>query len=87
MKTKHTAGPWKAWGKGSAITDANGAGVVFPDANGRFGSGERFSDAEDEANARLIAAAPELLETARVALERIERLPGTGPKEHCDKRA
>ncbi len=67
MDTKHTPGPWLAAAKPSSrvglpiVSTVNGrsiAGVTF------FMLGEAFSnhDKESDANARLIAAAPELLE-------------------------
>ena len=53
MKTKHTPGPWKE--DGFKITDSKGKLICRVDSEGG-------SDAFDMANARLIAAAPELLE-------------------------
>lgn len=69
MKTKHTPGPWvttpepnrKEWG-----VDAGPWGIATcADAPG---------EGSAEANARLIAAAPELLEAAHDAIECIEIL-------------
>ena len=54
--SKHTPGPWKVSSSGNDIENAYGAGVCA-----------LYADESSEANARLIAAAPELLE----ALERL----------------
>ena len=53
-------GPWDGW-DGWSVEDATGA--VVCDAHGSQLDGRR------EANARLIAAAPELLEAAKLVLE------------------
>jgi hypothetical protein len=82
MTTAHTPGPWRQgngyyWGEGYAICGDHGivAGVVgkgYPCGLGRH--------PESDANARLIAAAPELL----AALERFAALPCTMPQGgHC----
>lgn len=68
--TKHTPGPWH-------IGSGNGEGSIFAD-NGRtrleIGGttlypicqvNRKWEDEEDEANARLIAAAPELLQAIK----------------------
>lgn len=57
---KHTPGPWKAFLKNGivAVTTASGKEVIHWSG---FDSSE-FSTNTDEANARLIAAAPELLD-------------------------
>jgi len=67
----HTKGPWKVYftkdgGKIIGIGDAEGAGVTDPHF-GLWSSGE-----EQEANARLIAAAPDLLEACKAALSVIK---------------
>lgn len=60
----HTPGPWKVEG-GYCVTDNNGINIL----------GETLSDAigleEHQANARLIASAPDLLEAVRALLEMI----------------
>ena len=65
-ESKHTPGPWAVYraknGKLLGVGDARAEGVTDP-----FGGLWR-SGAEMEANARLIAAAPELLEAAKMAL-------------------
>jgi hypothetical protein len=67
--SKHTPGPW------ASVHDADGDYLIMSPESGRF-IAVTYTDAEqDEANARLIAAAPEMLE----ALERIlPSLQGTG---------
>jgi len=64
----HTPGPW-VWhcepGHGGALCSAHGTVIDHTNYEGMwFG---RYLDAEDAANARLIAAAPDLLEAARLA--------------------
>jgi hypothetical protein len=58
----HTPGPWRVGDGGSwgaLVKDGNGDGICIP-CSGRLGP-------TDAANARLIAAAPELLEAVRKA--------------------
>ncbi len=77
MTHTHTQGPWH-------VGAGNGEGSIFSD-NGRtrleIGGTTLYSiaqitrgwnEVEDEANARLIAAAPELLEACMVALAAIK---------------
>ena len=60
METKHTPGPWKVFrtnaGELDSITTMNGLRVA--------GTVTFYGNNQGEANARLIAAAPELLEAA-----------------------
>lgn len=65
MSAAHTPGPWKT---GLVEEDAN---VVYSESDRAIAYCDGDDDSEtDDANARLIAAAPELLE----ALKRAERL-------------
>lgn len=79
---KHTAGPWHAdRAKSGARRDYHQIDVTG--RNGLYGSGwpltvadtsnrdRLVGDVEDAANARLIAAAPELVETLRELIEEI----------------
>lgn len=76
MNSKHTPGPW-------AVDDDNRPGMEW---NRHIVSGDNaicfmaHSDGkdpeQDEANARLIAAAPELLEELRDAVETIKAMSG-----------
>lgn len=65
MKTQHTPGPWYEYDMGwsgqtaIAVKHANSNFLIVPAMN-------------KGANARLIAAAPELLEAAQIALSEIE---------------
>ena len=75
MKQKHTKGPWVI---GNRYTDQ---GVYTPDGElvaNTHGSQRNFNRDEQiaiqDANARLIAAAPELLEALEKTLERLEEL-------------
>lgn len=74
METKHTPGPWNAnW------TRISGQAIGFHIADSKHGSLRPICEAYDntgamsadeiEANARLIAAAPELLEALRGLLQ------------------
>jgi hypothetical protein len=73
MSAKHTPGPW-------AVSDERHGNFYVRDAAGQqliwLGNSSRFKPGENGANARLIAAAPELLE----ALENIENDDGHIPE-------
>ena len=69
---KHTPGPWEACGK--AVHAETGREIVFGSHNTRSGS-----DEEQRANARLIAAAPELLEACREVAEWLDLLKQNYP--------
>lgn len=74
MSQKHTPGPWH-------MGEGNGEGSIFKTGEGRMRFEQPggttlypicamvrgWNDQEDEANARLIAAAPEMLEALRLA--------------------
>lgn len=64
----HTPGPWNVG------TSAQGREVVFlnglTERHGGLGPSQNWIDCNTEANARLIAAAPELLEFVKDWLER-----------------
>lgn len=67
---KHTPGPWTRK-KGERFKNDNIAGVRGPDGLyvvAAFDFNQHNRDSEVEANAKLIAAAPELLEVAQEAL-------------------
>lgn len=78
MKNTHTKGPWH-------IGAGNGQGCIFSDSGRtRLEPGgttlysiaqitRGWNESEDDANARLIAAAPEMLEACRLALEVFKR--------------
>jgi len=59
MKTKHTQGPWNT--DEQVIFASSGEAVASTWKFGQFDTGGRGSHAEADANARLIAAAPDLL--------------------------
>lgn len=71
MSAKHTQGPWiYGWGGGVLLVfDAKGGPTI---------AGIPYNDEKDsplaEANARLIAAAPELLEALQLALKALEAI-------------
>ena len=58
--SKHTPGPWRELV--TRIDDANGYQICHLDLHGK-------SEAERDANRRLIAAAPDLLEALKEALD------------------
>lgn len=68
MSTQHTPGPWKFAHDRNDLIVHDGDDVAYVDTL----IPER-PKAEQRANARLIAAAPELLEAARIALAESER--------------
>ena len=70
MKAQHTPGPWKL--EGAEIIGSNGSMVVDPFDGSR--AAKLLTIDEREANASLIAAAPDLLAFA----ERIAALPPHG---------
>lgn len=67
----HTPGPWKAhFEEAYYVTGPDlGRVAMMMNLKGRHGLGGRRSGAESAANARLIAAAPELLEAAQRMIE------------------
>ena len=85
-RLKHTPGPWTTRGKmdgsGSAQIRAEGGNIWIGGAMGSHYAADRRdhagfpSDMEGEANARLIAAAPDLLEAAKAAVAYDEAIRG-----------
>jgi len=79
-KTKHTPGPW---GVGSMKTNRDPIAITNDDGRVCLVDGDTDGfdrSAEQEANARLIAAAPELL----AALQWVERLRAIGALKNED---
>lgn len=79
-EVKHTPGPWTAFNNQIAIgvgsKDSDVAWVRFDNYGLRDSA---RSTQEDEANARLIAAAPELLEACRLIVCAFDALPPSSP--------
>lgn len=75
MSTQHTPGPWKAHFEEAYFVTGPDLGRVAMMMNlkGAHGLGGRRSGNESAANARLIAAAPELLEALKMAVSALER--------------
>ncbi|MDV6189835.1 hypothetical protein RYH75_11280 [Stenotrophomonas geniculata] len=69
MSSKHRPGPWAVTPHPQTHVDVFGVGVIRDDKEFQYGLSHTFCYQNAEANARLIAAAPDLLE----ALERIAR--------------
>lgn len=66
--TNHTPGPWRVSGYRLAVlAELNGIKVVIADCNRTLGY------SESEANARLLAAAPDLLEALQLILTADQR--------------
>ena len=63
METKHTPGPWNLDKRQEKLMGANGQSIVVWNSGLSFGNRTE----EAEANARLIAAAPELLAALKKA--------------------
>lgn len=77
METKHAAGPWRVAGRD--IRNLPHSLVAADTLLARVYS-KHFGDvAEEEANALLIAAAPELLEASALILKSFAYRPGEGP--------
>ena len=68
MSTQHTSGPWGYKPGNSVLTIVNGKRVIAR-TDGLYW--QKFTS-EDEANARLIAAAPELLAAVEEAIASVE---------------
>ena len=71
MSGKHTPGPWFAVGYQVEIESETVADICTTDAT-LFGQGGLHDDARAMANARLIAAAPDMLEMLEVARDSLE---------------
>ena len=72
MKSQHTPGPWKV------VSQSFPGCYHAVSENGQFSTGCISFDGHGLANARLIAAAPELLESLRVLLALYVRLANSG---------
>jgi hypothetical protein len=73
MTTQHTPGPW-------TIANGHDARVyLIDDARGHAVGELVYADARKPADARLIAAAPDLLAALRKLIGAIDRLPGNNP--------
>ena len=70
MTDKHTPGPWKVIT--GAVYTAQSTGKVVPIASMDREAGNGTSLVEREANARLIAAAPELLKALEEIADRLK---------------
>lgn len=92
MNTQHTPGPWKL----EEAIDGRSRGYIrganmLPGAKHGFAickmSRASYSLDEFEANARLIASSPDLLEASEQALLELSRLlaESNGPNPTCDK--
>lgn len=68
MKTKHTPGPWILHGALARIEDVNGRLLAVPVFQSQNDTGTTYGSNENLANAKLIAAAPELLEALKETL-------------------
>ena len=61
MEKKHTTGPWH-WNGGCNVTVGSGAYMIAATSRWQWEEEQNRPTSEQIANARLIAAAPELLE-------------------------
>ena len=90
MSTQHTKGPWSAFiGKNGTIAIDIGAkpsGTMPCIVNWTGFSDSDLSIAQCKANARLIAAAPDLLEALKAAVRTQAYKRGSGPEwwEHAN---
>lgn len=85
---KGTSGPWKAvyncdWEDGANATSIYSSdGVYVADVYRGYVGSEDLTEAEQKANARLIAAAPKLLDAAIMAIEHYDEFfKGVEPPE------
>jgi hypothetical protein len=86
MKTKHTPGPWLVT-ESSDWTGVSGVSLGIDDAFGQDGGRDYFlatvvnGDPDElQANARLIAAAPQMLKTLQRAAHLLAELPNQTPQ-------
>lgn len=74
MSAKHTPGPWRVAENGffaMAVETSSGINITH-----EAGYGTRISGPEKEANARLISAAPELLQALKESVPHLEYMAG-----------
>ena len=75
MKLEHTPGPWKVDNAHiSGCINAGGKHVALANFNNSVAPETRVSENEHNANARLIAAAPEMLD-ALISIVKLHTLP------------
>ena len=94
MKTNHTPGPWvvhhERGSEWALVMSGGPAGRIIcnvnPESCPDTSSAPAFVRMPMEANARLIAAAPDLLDALSDLLERIERSPTLLPHISADSR-
>lgn len=67
MSSKHTPGPWVVTPHPQTHVDVFGVGVIMEDREMQYALSHTFCYQNAKANARLIAAAPELLSVAYLA--------------------
>lgn len=72
METKHTPAPWTV--TGNEIRVLNGVPMLLATVNNSEGA--KINGYNAEANAKLIAAAPELLEALKLAYDLLEEHQG-----------
>ena len=76
MSTKHTPGPWEHTGQGDIVgKEDNGYGLGYVDVCSVY---LRTVRGRTKANARLIAAAPELLDAIKYCRRALELANATG---------
>lgn len=71
--SKHTPGPWVVTPHPMTNVDVFGVGVIMDDKEMQYGLSHTICYQNAEANARLIAAAPELLEALSKAVRETEQ--------------
>lgn len=82
MSQSHTKGPWVIDGAEDGIFAKDDLKVCS-----MYRGGILQADGEQEANARLIAAAPDLLEALKALADRVDRFTFDGGKEQDAARA
>jgi hypothetical protein len=65
MNTEHTPGPWRVGNGSFVISDHPAPGITGSDDVHHYG-GHLICESVSQANARLIAAAPDLLEALKI---------------------
>ena len=76
MKTTHTPGPWGVESEFQAIVTACNGRLSVCEVHDHNATSETHTAAEAEANARLIAAAPDLLAACKEAVDQLRFYDG-----------
>lgn len=80
MRVQHTSGPWESLGCGVIQVGRDNVTIAKAQKSGKFG--HKFPPGQAEANARLMASAPEMLAALEKALFILEQNEFDDHAEH-----